>query len=201
MPNMPGYHRTLLGVYNEASVLGPGSYGTAYAYTTNSGQYAMAELWWSYNLSALKSYGVNDCLLFHGDDISGKHTFFVAPGIQATSYAVLLTPSVVHGKRNLYEDVSYMYAVKYHGRTAYIRAEFATPVKYGVSSSNTAVHQLIEALPSLWNAQQEKGQTGPKGNTYPAINGTKLIQFHSFVRNFSNITLNPGTSNGNQQNT
>ncbi|QQE79320.1 exosortase/archaeosortase family protein [Alicyclobacillus sp. SO9] len=184
MPNMPGYHRTLLGKYNEASVLGPGSYGTAFAYSNSNGQYAMAELWWTYNASAMKSYGVNNCMLFHGDQIAGKHTFTLTPGISATTYAVLLAPSKLKGKRNLFEDVSYMYAVKYKGKTAYIRAEFATPVKYGISTTDSAVKQLGQSLPALWSAQS-KGLSAQ----YSDINATQLDKFHSFVRTFSDITL------------
>jgi exosortase/archaeosortase family protein len=193
MPNMPGYQRTLLGVYHEASILGPGSYGTAYAYTNDKGDYAMAELWWTYNLGALKSYAVNTCLLFHGNTISGRHTFLMEPGIPATSYAVLLTPNEIHGQRSLFEDVSYVYAVKYQGRTAYIRAEFATPVKYGVNANDSVVSQFTKSLPALWTNQQAQQQLVsdlPKNSTI------HLAQFHAFVKDFSQVTLKH--SNGSQ---
>ncbi len=194
MPQMPGYTRSLLGVYNEASVLGPGSYGEAYAYSNPKGQYAMAEMWWTYNLNSLVAYGVHNCLLFHGNSIVGQHPFKVSSGISGDSFAVLLAPSTVGGSTSLYEDVSYIYAVKYNGRNAYIRAEFAAPVQYGVSQNSPLVHQVAASLPTLWANAKAGSVHAADLNLSSAMNAKSLVGFHQFVSKFSSVVLHPSTN-------
>lgn len=190
MPQIPNFERNLLGVYNEASVLGPGSYGTAYAYSNPQGQYNMAEMWWSYNLSALDSYGVNDCLLFHGNDILATQSFQLMPGITAHAFAVLLPPTEVGGKRSLFEDVSYLYTVQYQGRKAYIRAEFATPISNDVAHNDASVQQMATSLLKHWGTTSSSATP----DNLPALAALNFIGFHEFIANFSNVSLRAANS-------
>ena len=188
MPNLKGFHRALLGVFPEAAILGPGAYGTAYAYSNATGDYAMGEEWWSNNLNTLLSYGVNNCLLFHGNTIIGNTSFTVRPGITAHAYAILLPPSSTSGgNQDFFEDVSYTFAVKYNGNPAYIRAEFATPIQYQISPSakilqSTAIQQLLNA--------QFHGMDQSSGYQYLTSGQVKSANhFVAFIHNFANLQM------------
>lgn len=190
MPQVTGYERNLLGNYNEDAVLGPGSYGTAYAYSNIKGDYAMGEEWWTYNLNTLLSYGVNNCLLFHGDTILAKTSYTVRPGIQAEVYAMLLPASQIGGAQDLFEDVAYTYAVNFNGKSAYIRAEFATPVAYH-TSAKSAVRQG-QIMQRILNAQFHATSILPSvGITSALAQGQfqKLQHFTFFIKSFATSQL------------
>ena len=188
MPQLKGFNRSLLGVYPEEAVLGPGAYGTAYAYSNLKGDYAMGEEWWSNNLNTLLSYGVNNCLLFHGNTILGKTSFTVRPGITANAFAILLpSSSTSGGKQDFFEDVSYTFAVKYNGNPAYIRAEFAAPIQYQVSPSAKMVQS--QAIQQLLNAQYHNTTTKEGFQYLTSGQVTSAKHFVSFIHNFANLQM------------
>ncbi len=190
MPRMTGYNRSVLGTFNEASVLGPGSYGRAFAYTDRQGRYMMAEEWWTYNLSALQSYGVNNCLLFHGYSVLGRQNFIVRPGVAAQAFAVLLPPNAAgSNSRDAYEDVAYIYAVKYRGRDAYIRAEFMTPVRYGVQTTGPLASVLPLALKAQYGASGSARQALSALPALTAPERSNLRAFDFFVRTFASLSM------------
>lgn len=190
MPQMAGYNRSILGTFDEASVLGPGSYGRAFAYSNRQGGYMMAEEWWTYNLSALQSYGVNNCLLFHGYSVLGRQNFNVHPGVAAQAFAVLLPSNAAGGNsRGAFEDVAYIYAVKYKGRNAYIRAEFMTPIRYGVQVKGPLASVLPLALKAQYGASGSAAQTLSALPTLTAPERNSLQAFDFFVRTFARQSM------------
>ena len=186
MPQVNGYQRRFLGSFDEGSILGPGSYGRAFAYSSPQGRYAMAEEWLTYNLNTLQSYGVNNCLLFHGYTVLNSQTFDIRAGVPAQAFAILLPPSQPGEPRDAYEDVTYSYAVNYNGRNAYIRAEFMTPINYNVTGRST----LMTGLPLALAAQY--GPTIQPLSAVPGLNSSErqtLQAFHSFITAFAARSL------------
>jgi exosortase len=192
MPEVPGYFRNSLGLFDDSSLLGPGSYCRAFAYSTPTGAYAMAEEWWTYDLSALQSYGVHDCLLFHGYAVLGQQSFDVAPGIAANAFAILLAPATIGGTRTAYEDVAFVYAAKYHGKDAYIRAEFMTPLAYDVTSKSPIARALPAAIQDLYaNGGKDAGKLAAlPGLT--ALDRAELQDFRQFIFKFAHSALKVG---------
>jgi exosortase len=194
MPEVPGYFRNSLGLFDDSSLLGPGSYCRAFAYSTPTGAYAMAEEWWTYNLSALQSYGVHDCLLFHGYALLGQQSFDVAPGIAANAFAILLAPATVGGTRTAYEDVAFVYAAKYHGKNAYIRAEFMTPLAYDVTSKSPIARALPAAIQDLYaDGGKDAGKLGALAGL-TAQDRAELQNFRRFIFKFAQSALNGGAA-------
>ncbi len=151
MPSIYGWQRNLVGNYDEASILGPGSKSTAMTFQTLQGDYALAELWWTYQPITLEGYSENNCLLFHGSQIVSSNNLTVAKGIDATAYTVLLPPNVMGGPRDMFIDTVYSFSVNYHGRVAYVRSEIATPVILNLPSNNSIVGQMPGAVQNLLN--------------------------------------------------
>ncbi len=151
MPPIFGWQRSLIGNYDEASVLGPGATSTAMSYRTLFGDQIMAELWWTYQPLALQGYPENNCLMFHGSQIIAASVITIAKGIQATAYSVLLPPLTLGGPRALYVDTVYSFTTKYRGRTAYLRSEVATPVQMNVRSGNPLIANMPGVMKTLLN--------------------------------------------------
>ncbi|MCY0869365.1 MAG: archaeosortase/exosortase family protein [Firmicutes bacterium] len=192
MPEVPGYFRNSLGLFDDSSLLGPGSYCRAFAYSTPTGAYAMAEEWWTYDLSALQSYGVHDCLLFHGYSLLGQQSFDVAPGIAANAFAILLAPATVGGTRTAYEDVAFIYAAKYHGKNAYIRAEFMTPLAYDVTGKSAISVALPSAIRDLY---ADGGKGAGKLDALAGLTAqerAELEDFKTFIFSFARAALKGG---------
>ncbi len=215
MPNITNYTRSLLGSFNEAAILGPGAYGRAFAYSSVKGDYVMAEEWWTTNLSVLQSYGVNNCLLFHGYSILGRQQFSIRPGVQADAFAVLLPAAVAGGPRDAFEDVTYTYAATYQGKNAYIRAEFMTPIRYQVRPGDPILSVMPTALaqqyePGASTASSSSGvqatalriarassEVGTESGGLSALSATErqhLQAFNAFVRDFAKLGMATSTS-------
>ncbi len=194
MPNIPGYSRSSLGLFNDSSILGPGSFCQAFSYNSSQGQYIMAEEWWTHNLSALQTYGVNNCLLFHGFKVLGTQQFAVRPGVNAQAFAILLPPAQLHGVRDAYYDVSYLFAAKYRGHNVYLRAEFMTPLQYGVRSDSPLVSAMPVALTDLFHgsrvtAGQRKALSGMTAFNFSQK--SDMLAFQTFIRAFAARTMQP----------
>ncbi len=192
MPRMPGYSRASLGLFNDSSILGPHSYCQAFAYTNTNGRYIMAEEWWTPNLRALQTYGVNNCLLFHGFKVLGTQSFNIRPGVSAQAFAVLLPPARLHGPRDAYYDVSYLYSALYHGKHVYLRAEFMTPIQYGAKPNSPLTAAMPTALTNLFHsAHVTPGQRQALANmtALSPLQQNTMLGFQSFVHKFSAATM------------
>lgn len=186
MPSLLGWRRQLIGNYNEASILGPGSKSTALTYATVQGDYAMAELWWTYQPISLQGYAENNCMLFHGESILGTKTLRINKSMTATVYTILLPPNVIGGKRNVYVDTVYSYSVKFHGRRAYIRSEIAAPVMFGLHQNSPATEQVANAVSQL------AASAGQTVSAVAPLNADRSIYLHNyfvFIAQFSQRLL------------
>ncbi len=186
MPQILGWHRSLLGNYDEASVLGPGAKSTAMTYQTAQGDYALSELWWTYQPISLQGYTESNCLLFHGSQIVSSNVLDVAKGISATVYTVLLPPKTLGGKRDMFMDTVYNFTVKYRGRTAYVRSETAAPVFLGLPPNSSVIGQVPKAIPDLLNLKY------PDQQGISPLSATQSIFLHNylvFIRQFAGAIM------------
>ncbi len=151
MPNIAGWNRVLIGNYDASSILGPGSKSTVMTYQTLQGDYAMAELWWTYQPISLEGYSESNCLLFHGSQILSSNTWQVRKGINTTSYTVLLPANTLGGKRSMYMDTVYTVSVKHNGKVAYVRSEVAAPVYINLPSNSSVINSVPGAIKDLLN--------------------------------------------------
>lgn len=128
MPQIPGFRRVLVGTYDDSSILGPGSVSTAVAYSNPQGAYVLAEFWRTPNISTLETYGYQDCLLYHGNQVLATWPFQIAPGIPAVAYAVR-RPAPPGGRPSEAVDVEWTVAARTGGRLEYIRIALAAPAE------------------------------------------------------------------------
>lgn len=168
MPTLPGYNRVQIGDFNEAEPLGPGAYSIAYAYSNVRGTYMMGEDFLTYNIGDLQSYGVQNCLIFHGNTILAQKSFNISSGVPADAFIILLPGNTPTAPRTLYEEISFTYAINYKGQEAYIRSEFAAPLSSQLYS-NTQIQsqastlltgQVAQLTRSLANVSLAGSQTG-----------------------------------------
>ncbi len=126
-PALPGLRPVILGTFDDSSILGPASDSAAVAYSDRAGAYALAEIWVTPTLGALSSYGFDQCLLFHGDDVRARRSLVLGPGTLATLYAVAMPPAHIGRAASLYLDLEWSHEVRVRGRSAYVRIALALP--------------------------------------------------------------------------
>ncbi len=191
--NMPGYQRQVLLRQNESSLFGAGSYGEAYSYMSRDGYALLAEEFRSYQLSALQSYGVDHCLLFHGNTILASRQYSLRRGITADAFIISLPVVGKAGRPSLYVDLSYIYAVQTNGKTAYLRAEFAGSL---VNSSQRQGdrHNVASLLPVAFS--ETGGARWSRSNSHwSASVQAREDKFFTFVQTFAKFTLpNPSAT-------
>ncbi|QQE79321.1 exosortase/archaeosortase family protein [Alicyclobacillus sp. SO9] len=151
MPPINGWHRGQVHNFNEASTLGPGAKTSSAAYTTIQGDYALTEMWWTYQPLTLKGYSEHNCLLFHGSKIIATEPMKLDNGITANVYAIYLPPLHVGGNRDIFLDTVYEYNATYRGKKVYIRMETAAPVLLHVKPSAATTQSVKELAAKLVN--------------------------------------------------
>lgn len=134
LPRLRGMQAVGQQHFNDASILGPGSVSVAQMYVTATGASVLAEVWATPNLGALESYGFNNCLLFHGEQLNALQTFDVSTATAAEDYALRLPPPVPGQTWVSYEDIEWEGAVRLpSGRVLYLRyALAALPQQVGL---------------------------------------------------------------------
>lgn len=126
LPRLPGVRAVGQQRYNDASILGPDSVSIAQTYVTTTGASVLAEIWATPNLGALESYGFNNCLMFHGEELSALQTFDVSARTAAADYALRLPPPVQGQTWVSYEDIEWQGAIRLpSGRVLYLRYALA----------------------------------------------------------------------------
>ncbi len=191
MGEMPGWSRRIIGSYNESSILGTGSKTTAMTYTTLQGDYALCELWWTYQPLALQSYGVQDCLLFHGYTILGHEQMNLTKDIKANVYLAELPANQPGGPRQAFLDTEYSFLSKYDGRDAYLRVETATPVANVPAKGAATVaklHQFMSQVPYLTRPPYPAAVHFHGVTTLRAVH---LYNYFIFVRQFAGNLFGP----------
>jgi hypothetical protein len=151
LPNIPGWQKNIVGQFDEASTLGPGAKSATVTYTTVQGDYALAEIWWTYHPVILKGYSQSDCLLFHGSTIIDTQQLTVSKGVMANVYAIYLPPLKVGAQRDVFIDTVYSYAGNYRGKNVDIRVEIATPVLLRVSPTKALSDSVINLVTKILN--------------------------------------------------
>lgn len=129
VPALPGFRPVILGRYDDASILGPGSRSVAVAYSDKQGAYVLAQMWVATSLGAFSSYTYNNCLLFHGDNLLAVRPLRMPDATLATLYAVALAPTKFRGQGTRYLDIEWTHAIALGSRTEYLRTAVAVPVE------------------------------------------------------------------------
>lgn len=187
MPAMPGWHQQLVGNYDASSILGPGAKSTAVTYTTFQGDYALAEMWWTYHPLMLQGYGEQNCLLFHGASLLDTRTIKLSNAVEATVYTVLLPAKQVGGTRDVFTDTVYEYNVNYHQQNAYIRMEIAAPVLLNVKQNSNLDKQISLLIEDLLSPSYHPGQSVPPADANRTV---YLHNYFMFVNQFTRKALN-----------
>lgn len=178
LPGMPGFRRTPLGNFDDASILGPGSVSSAVAYSTASGAYVMAELWRTPDLGTLSSYTYANCLLFHGSTILAVRPFLVAGRTPAVLYAVDLPPSRPGGKPTPWLDVEWTLSVTLDGSTQYVRVAIATPRQ----DASRWLHRFQTGVPATPSGLQAIAVPAPSGALPADLERTAAVLMNFAVR-------------------
>lgn len=126
LPPMAGFHSVLAYHYNESSVLGAGAYTVARLYANNYGAGVTVEVWNTPDHNKLLSYGFDNCLIYHGNDILSRQSFAMSNGLPVTLYAVSLPPRYLGGARLTYLDLEWQTAVSTPAGVRYLRWSVAS---------------------------------------------------------------------------
>jgi len=126
LPRLAGFRIVGRQHFDDQSILGPGAQSVAETYVAPSGAGVLAEVWLTPNLSNLESYGFQNCVMFHGEQIGATRAFDVSAGTPAVDYALSLPPAKVGGRRQPYEDIEWESAVRMpNGSVQYLRYALA----------------------------------------------------------------------------
>lgn len=129
LPSLRGFRQTVVGRFDDSSILGPSSTSVAEAYRATSGAYLLAEVWETPNLSTLRSYTYDNCLLFHGDDLTAIRPILLGKDAVGTAYAVRMPAAVPGGLRAMYADVEWTTSIQTSQGVRYLRYSIAAPAQ------------------------------------------------------------------------
>jgi exosortase/archaeosortase family protein len=186
MPTLPGWKEHLIGSFDESSILGPGARTTAIDYTSQFGDFAQTELWWSYEPITLEGYSEHDCLLFHGYNIVGSAQMRLTKDLTATTYMAMLAPTQPGGIRQVFLDTVYSFSAKYQGKVSSIRVETATPVTTGYNPNSPRLQAIMADIHDLMQPPF------PYALKYPDLTFAReahLYNYFVFVRQFAGKLL------------
>ncbi len=126
LPAIDGFASRVVYRFNEGSVLGRGAYTVARVYENNHGAAAIVEVWSTPDQGLLLSYGFDNCLIYHGNQVVARYSFAMKNGLPATIYAVKLPSATVNGPKAFYLDIEWQMAVHTPHGVRYVRWSIAT---------------------------------------------------------------------------